>query len=130
MCARLTEGHVLYKQEEAAKYNCSLRSIQRDIDDLRAFFSDRNLETGMNQELIYDRMLNGYRLEPSIRALLTDEETFAVIKILLESRALTKKELKPILKKLVDCKITRSRFQNWSPMKPIIMWNRAIKNRY
>ncbi len=103
MCAKLTEGHVLYKQEEAAKYNCSLRSIQRDIDDLRAFFSDRNLETGMNQELIYDRMLNGYRLEPSIRTLLTDEETFAVIKILLESRALTKKELKPILKKLVDC---------------------------
>ena len=38
MCAKLTEGHVFYKQEEAAKYNCSLRSIQRDFDDLRAFF--------------------------------------------------------------------------------------------
>ena len=92
---------IVFSKEEAAKYNCSLRSIQRDIDDLRAFFSDRNLETGMNQELIYDRVLNGYRLEPSIRALLTDEETFAVIKILLESRALTKKELKPILK--INC---------------------------
>lgn len=103
MCARLTEGHVLYKQEEAERYGCSLRSIQRDFDDLRAFFDDRNLETGMNQQLIYDRMLNGYRLDPPIRALLTDEETFAVIKILLESRALTKKELKPILKKLVNC---------------------------
>lgn len=103
MCAKLTEGHVLYKQEEAAKYGCSLRSIQRDFDDLRAFFDDRNMETGMHQELIYDRMLNGYRLEPPIRALLTDEETYAVIKILLESRALTKKELKPILTKLVNC---------------------------
>ena len=69
MCAKLTEGHVLYKQEEAVKYSCSLRSIQRDFDDLRAFFDDRNLETGMNQQLIYDRMLNGYRQEfcfPSI----------------------------------------------------------------
>ena len=46
MCARLTEGEVLYKEEEAAKYGCSARSIQRDFDDLRAFFDDRNLENG------------------------------------------------------------------------------------
>ena len=103
MCAKLTEGHVLYKQEEAARYGCSLRSIQRDFEDLRAFFSDRNTETGMYQELIYDRKLNGYRLDPPVHALLSDEQTYAVIKILLESRSLTKKELKPILKKLVDC---------------------------
>ena len=38
MCARLTEGHILYKKEEAERYGCSLRSIQRDFDDLRAFF--------------------------------------------------------------------------------------------
>ena len=103
MCARLTEGQVLYKQEEAKKYGCSLRSIQRDIDDLRMFFADQNLETGMQQELVYDRSLNGYRLDPPSRTLLSNEETFAVVKILLESRALIKKELKPILEKLVDC---------------------------
>lgn len=103
MCARLTEGQVLYKQEEAKRYGCSLRSIQRDIDDLRMFFADQNLETGMQQELVYDRSLNGYRLDPPSRTLLSNEETFAVVKILLESRALIKKELKPILEKLVDC---------------------------
>ena len=103
MCARLTEGHILYKKEEAERYGCSLRSIQRDFDDLRAFFADRNEETGTNQQLIYDREENGYRLDPPTRMLLSDEETFAVVKILLESRALTKKELKPILTKLVDC---------------------------
>ena len=102
MCARLTEGHILYKKEEAERYGCSLRSIQRDFDDLRAFFADRNEETGTNQQLIYDREENGYRLDPPTRMLLSDEETFAVVKILLESRALTKKELKPILTKLVD----------------------------
>ena len=77
-----------------------MRSIQRDFDDLRAFFADRNEETGTNQQLIYDRAENGYRLDPPTRMLLSDEETFAVVKILLESRALTKKELKPILKRL------------------------------
>ena len=103
MCARLTEGEVLYKEEEAARYGCSLRSIQRDFDDLRAFFTDRNIENGTKQQLIYDRMLKGYRLEPAVHMLLSDEETFAMIKILLESRSLTKRELNPILKKLVDC---------------------------
>lgn len=61
MCARLTEEHILYKKEEAERYGCSLRSIQRDFDDLRAFFADRNEETGTNQQLIYDREENGYR---------------------------------------------------------------------
>lgn len=37
MYAKLAEGKVLYKQEEAQIYGCSLRSIQRDFDDLRAF---------------------------------------------------------------------------------------------
>ena len=37
MHARLVEGKMLYKAEEAKRYGCSLRSIQRDIDDLRSF---------------------------------------------------------------------------------------------
>lgn len=38
MYAQLAEGKPLYKAREAVKYNCSLRSIQRDIEDLRSFF--------------------------------------------------------------------------------------------
>ncbi len=41
MCAKLTEGQVIYKQKEAELYGCSLRSIQRDFDDLRAFLTAR-----------------------------------------------------------------------------------------
>lgn len=55
------------------------------------------------QELIYDRKLNAYRLVPPLRNLLTNEETFAVLKVLLESRSLTKAELFPILEKLISC---------------------------
>lgn len=109
MCARLTEGEVLYKDEEAARYGCSLRSIQRDFDD-------RNMENGTKQKLIYDRMLKGYRLEPPMHMLLSDEETFAVIKILLESRSLTKREMKPILKKLVDCCVPKENKQRISKL--------------
>lgn len=93
----------MYKAREAVKYNCSLRSIQRDIEDLRSFFADRSETTGVVQELIYDRKLNAYRLVPPLRNLLTNEETFAVLKVLLESRSLTKAELFPILEKLISC---------------------------
>ena len=103
MYAQLAEGKPLYKACEAVKYNCSLRSIQRDIEDLRSFFADRSETTGVVQELIYDRKLNAYRLVPPLRNLLTNEETFAVLKVLLESRSLTKAELFPILEKLISC---------------------------
>ncbi len=103
MYAQLAEGKPLYKAREAVKYNCSLRSIQRDIEDLRSFFADRSETTGVVQELIYDRKLNAYRLVPPLRNLLTNEETFAVLKVLLESRSLTKAELFPILEKLISC---------------------------
>lgn len=103
MYAQLAEGKPLYKAREAVKYNCSLRSIQRDIEDLRSFFADRSETTGVVQELIYDRKLNAYRFVPPLRNLLTNEETFAVLKVLLESRSLTKVELFPILEKLISC---------------------------
>lgn len=103
MYAQLAEGKPLYKAREAVKYNCSLRSIQRDIEDLRSFFADRSETTGLVQELIYDRKLNAYRLVPPLRNLLTNKETFAVLKVLLESRSLTKAELFPILEKLISC---------------------------
>ena len=103
MYAQLAEGKPLCKAREAVKYNCSLRSIQRDIEDLRSFFADRSETTGLVQELIYDRKLNAYRLVPPLRNLLTNEETFAVLKVLLESRSLTKAELFPILEKLISC---------------------------
>ena len=34
MYSRLVDGKMLYKKEEAQRFGCSLRSIQRDIEDL------------------------------------------------------------------------------------------------
>ena len=103
MYATLAEGKALYKAQAAVTFNCSLRSIQRDIEDLRSFFANQSEITGVVQELIYDRKLNAYRLVPPLRNLLSNEETFAVLKILLESRSLIEAELFPILQKLISC---------------------------
>ena len=99
----LSEGKVIHKEEEAKHFNCSTRSIQRDMDDIRSFLYDQSEATGYVQELVYDRSAKGYRLSPMIRQVLSNEEVFAVLKILLESRAFTKQELNPILDKLIDC---------------------------
>ncbi len=107
MHSRLMEGKMLYKAEEAKRFGCSLRSIQRDIDDLRSFFFNQSEFGGIAQELIYDKKLNAYRLEPPLRNILTNQEVFAVLKIMLESRSLSKQELYPILEKLIDCCILR-----------------------
>ncbi|MBQ7883413.1 MAG: WYL domain-containing protein [Phascolarctobacterium sp.] len=107
MHSRLMEGKMLYKAEEAQRFGCSLRSIQRDIDDLRTFFFNQSEYGGIAQELIYDKRLNAYRLEPPLRNILTNQEVFAVLKILLESRSLSKQELYPILEKLIECCIPR-----------------------
>ena len=107
MYNRLVEGKAIYKVEEMERHNCSNRSLQRDIEDLRNFFYNQSVETGVVQELIYDKKIKGYRLVPPIRNILTNEEVFAVLKILLESRAFTQKELNPILDKLMDCCVPR-----------------------
>ena len=109
MHSRLIEGKILYKEEESERFGCSLRSIQRDIDDLRSFFHNQSEDSGIVQELIYDRKLKGYRLVPPVRNVLRNDEVFAVLKILLESRAFTKEELYPILDKLVDCCVPREK---------------------
>ena len=41
MYSRLADGKMLYKKEEAQRFGCSLRSIQRDIEDLRSFLHEQ-----------------------------------------------------------------------------------------
>ena len=99
----LSDGKVIHKEEEAEHFKCSTRSIQRDIEDIRAFLHDQSEKTGYVQDLVFDRSVKGYRLQPAIRQVLSNEEVFALLKILLESRAFTKQELNPILDKLIEC---------------------------
>ena len=69
----LAEGKVIYKEEEAKHFNCSTRSIQRDVEDIRAFLHDQSEKTGYVQDLVYDRKVKGYRLQPAIRQVLSNE---------------------------------------------------------
>lgn len=116
MYSRLVDGKMLYKKEEAQRFGCSLRSIQRDIEDLRSFLHEQNEATGIVQDLVYNQKLGAYQLVPPSRNLLSNEEVFATLKILLEGRAFTKKELYPIIDKLIDCCIPKTEQQRVSEL--------------
>ena len=100
--ARLCEGHTIYKSEEAQRFGVDERSIQRDIDDIRAFLDERALGHADTRAIEYDRLQKGFVMTGTEGSMMTNSEALAVSKILLDSRAFTKKELGSILDKLVE----------------------------
>lgn len=101
MYVRFCEGKIINKTEEALRFGVEERSIQRDIDDIRAFLDERALNMGENRTIEYDREKKGFVMKGDSSALMSNSEIFAVSKVLLESRAFTKKEINSILDKMI-----------------------------
>ena len=99
---RLLKGEVINKAKEAAAANVTERSIQRDLDDLRAFFEEQTAQGKDSYELVYSRKEHGYLLKTKSMPTFTNSEVLAICKILLESRAFRKDELEPMLRKLIN----------------------------
>ena len=99
----LNSGVIVKKWEIATELDVTERTIQRDIDDIRAFYFNNTLDIGSGKTIIFDRKAKGYRLSSASRETLTNSEVLAVCKILLESRTLTITEMKPIIEKLLNC---------------------------
>lgn len=99
---RLLSGEVINKAALALEYGVNPRSIQRDIDAIREFYSNRAVTGDGLSEIYYDRNAKGYRLINSKTVTLTNAELFSIIKILLESRALNKSEMTTVVEKLLD----------------------------
>lgn len=112
---RLAEGEIVCKKELAQDYYVNERTIQRDIDALRTYFAEQ--DDGVIREIKYDKKLRGFYLVKQNDKRLTDGEALAVMKILLESRSLTKQEMFPIMEKLLDNSVSR---QSLSAVKKLI----------
>ena len=110
---RLAEGEVLNKADEATRFEVNERSIQRDLEDIRAYFAN---DPESNRELIYDRTQKGYVLVQNQKKSLTNSEILTVCKILLESRSLTKEEMYPIIDKLLQCCVPYGNYKKVSDL--------------
>lgn len=99
MFERLAQGELLKKSVEAERFGVNVKSIQRDIEDLRSYLQEAYPnETGT--EIFYDHRRKGYCLYRDQQNWLTGPEILAIAKILLESRAFTKEEMNQLLDKL------------------------------
>ena len=100
---KLMNGYLVSKAEESANYGVNERSIQRDIDDIRNYLEADGERVGCINSVIYDRIGRGYRLEQIYKMKFSNSEVLALCKILLDSRAFTKKEMTDMLDKLISC---------------------------
>jgi len=100
---KLLDGEVVNKAIEARKHGVNERTIQRDIDDIRNFFDEDVERAGFLNSIVYDRIEKGYRIEQINRMKLSNNEILALCKILLDSRAFTKREMTDMLDRLVSC---------------------------
>ena len=102
ICTKLMNGALVNKATEAINYGVNERTIQRDIDDIRNYLDQQGTDDGIVNSVIYDRANKGFRLEQIYKLKFTNPEILAICKILLDSRAFTKKEMEGMLDKLVD----------------------------
>lgn len=61
MYVRLCQGKTVNKAEEARRFGVDERSIQRDIDDIRAFLDERSI-SGDGRTIEYNRIQKGFIL--------------------------------------------------------------------
>ncbi|MBR1592576.1 MAG: WYL domain-containing protein [Ruminococcus sp.] len=94
---RLLRGEAVKTQELANEYGVSAKSISRDISEIQNFLSEHR-ELMNNSELNYSYKHKAYVL--SNDEFLKNKELFALVKILIGSRALNKEEILGIISKL------------------------------
>lgn len=92
----LDKGKNINKEEIKRKFDIDDKTFQRDIDFLRAFYTE-NIDPKI--EIKYNKKKKGYILENN-KDRFRNEEILAISKILLESRAFCKDELDELLRKL------------------------------
>lgn len=99
---RIMEGKAVNKDEEAARFGVNKRTIQRDIDSIRDFFAEKTASGKGGYSIKYDGAKKGFVLSGGDGSMLDNDEIFAVCKILIASRAFTKKTMDSMLDKIIS----------------------------
>ncbi len=94
---RALRGESISLNRLADEYGVSTKSISRDISGIKNFLAEHR-ELMQNAELTYSRKNKSYTLTND--EFLKNKELFAIVKILLGSRALSKDEILTLISKL------------------------------
>ena len=99
---KLLNGYIVNKAAEANEYGVNERSIQRDVDDIRNYLELEAVNSGCINNVIYDRLNKGYRLEKVQKRSLKDEEIVEICKILLKSQEIDSQEMSKMVENLIS----------------------------
>ncbi|PGB57792.1 helix-turn-helix transcriptional regulator [Bacillus toyonensis] len=94
---RIHKGEVINKNNEAIRFNVDRRTIQRDIAEIKHYLEQPNL----SMSLQYSRRENGYILYKQSPYWFSYGELLGICKVLVSSRAFSKKQTMAILDKLM-----------------------------
>lgn len=97
---RLASGEIIQKSVEAERFHVTEKSIQRDLDDIREYLSEEQIE-GNRCEVVWVPAQKGYSMVNKTKTWLEKYDVLAIAKILLESRAFCKSEMDSLLDKLL-----------------------------
>lgn len=89
----LIQGKSVNKHAFIEKYELNERSFERDIKTLRNFL----IEMHIASEIVFDRRENTYYLSSWEKNKFTSVEVITLLKILLGTRALNKKEMQMVV---------------------------------
>jgi len=92
---RFNKGEVKSKQSLAILYEVDEKTIQRDIKELKGYLEKDEKDPAT---IIYNKIKKGYEMINRTGFKFADKDIFTLSKIILESRAFTKKEMDRIMK--------------------------------
>lgn len=95
---RLLSGHILNKKEAAEELKVSTKTIERYINNIKNYLSERS----RLEEVVYSREKRGYTLQFTEDSKLSKQEILAIAKVLLESKAFSKEEIRRLIQKLIS----------------------------
>lgn len=105
--SKLVQGEVVNKKEMAELFNVNEKTIQRAFNDIRTYFSDNCERVGV-KDILYNHNKKGHTLDDK-GEILNREDIIAISKILLESRAFCKDELKYLTNSILGQVDTKQR---------------------
>lgn len=95
----LLQGYRLNKKELALQYEVTEKSIQRDMEDLRAFFHQNTPK----KELLYDSKAKEYYLQDQrLNMKMPAKEVIPILKTVFESSAILPYRLFPVLERMAE----------------------------
>ncbi|WP_392486133.1 helix-turn-helix transcriptional regulator [Haloimpatiens sp. FM7315] len=98
---RLFEGKVVKKIDVIDKFNINERTFYRYIKDIKDFMDNTDREL-IDEEIVLDKVKEGYILKEKYAENLNEKEALAISKVLLESRGFIKNEIEGMINKILD----------------------------